>query len=126
MKSVYLTVDPKWSYDLLKGIRDELYGKDIPTFVATIYNHAADYVRLNHNFRCTLQAVLFNRALDGLWRDLELLGDLPVPFFQNTFRLLYTTHLASFTVLTSAINTIHIVTNDNGELTGFVVSLDDY
>jgi len=123
VSNVYVTVDPRWSYNFLGGLRDELRGLDLFKFTNDVYRLIADFVKISHNFRLTNNSVLFNEAMQSIWKDLELMGDIPVPYFQVSFRQLFNTHLASFNSLQGHIKEVITITSPQGDLTGFVFTL---
>lgn len=123
MSNVYVSVDPCWSYNFLGGLKDELRDLDLFKFTNDVYRLIADFVKISHNFRLTNNAVLFNEAMQSIWKDLELMGDIPVPYFQVSFRQLFNTHLASFNSLQGHIKEVVTITSPQGDLTGFVFAL---
>lgn len=120
MSTIYVSVDPAWSYNLIGGLKDELREMDLYKFTDRIYQLLADYVRITHNFRITHLAEHYNNTLRTIWEDLEVYGNIPVPYFQTSFRLLFNTHLAVFNAITLPIVGVNTITNDTGELQGFV------
>lgn len=123
MLNVYVHIDPSWSYNLIGGIKDELPMDNPGRFICTLYQFAADFVKISHNFRLTNMSELYNASVYSIWTDLERMGDIPVPYFQVQFRQLYNTHLAVFNSIDKPIRTVTNVTSPEGDLTGFVFEL---
>lgn len=121
MSRIYMSIDSSWSYNFLGGIKDELASRPNPMqFISEIYRMLADFVKNSHNFRLTNNPVLFNEVIQSIWSDLEMIGDIPVPYFQVSFRTLFNTHLASFNALGGHITFVTTIANDFGDLSGFV------
>lgn len=120
MTNVYLAIDPSWSYKFFKGLDEELNSHNAFKLTDLLYRLLSDYIKLTHNYRVTNASSLYNAALHSIWVDLEKDTDIPVPYVQVNFRQLFTAHMAMFNAIDKPIESVHMVTNDTGDLQGFV------
>lgn len=124
MSTVYFPIDPRWAHDLINGIKDDIAHLNYFHFMDNIFRALADFLKLSHNVRFVNDPTMYNKNVHAIWVDLETSMDLPVPYFQVMFRQLLNTHRAAFNVIPGTIDTVTTITTDQGDLQGFVFTLN--
>lgn len=122
-QQVYLYVDPLWSYNFVGAVEE--HGTLDNIVITTLYNHAAQYVQLRHNFitnaeRGQNNAVAFNNGMDTLRRKASFL-DIPFSCFEFYWELLYRSLRVCLIQLKATITNVQTVMNAQHEIQGMVV-----
>lgn len=125
-QQVYLYVDPLWSYNFVGAVEE--FGILENVEITTLYNHAAQYVQLRHNFitnsaRGHNSAPDYNHGLDTL-RKKAACFEVPHHTFEFFWELLYRSLRICLLQVRATIVGIQTVMNDKHEIQGVVAQVE--
>lgn len=124
-QQIYLYVDPLWSYNFIGAVEE--HGTLDNVVISTLYQHAAQYVQLRHNFimnaeRGQNDAVAYNNGLATLRSKASFL-DVPHSCFEFYWELLYRSLRVCLHQVKATIVTTQTVLNDTHDIQGMVVEV---
>lgn len=122
---VYIYVDPLWSYNFVGAVEE--FGILENVEISTLYNHAAQYIQLRHNFITNAErghnnAADYNHGLDTLRKKA---GYFEVPYvtFEFYWESLYRSLRVCLCQVRATILSIQTVLNDKHEIQGVVAQV---
>lgn len=125
-QQIYLYVDPLWSYNFVGAVEE--HGTLENVEITTLYNHAAQYVQLRHNFICNAErgcnnAADYNNGLATLRNKASFL-DVAFSTFEFYWELLYRSLRVCLFQVRGTILSIQTVLNDKHEIQGVVAQVE--
>ena len=119
--SIYINIDNAWAYNFIGGLeedrildRDQVYGT---------YRLVTDYLKLQHNFLLTSNAVVYNSGLADINEALTSY-DISPHYCMHYFRILYDALKTSLSSIGRSAIRIKPTCTDH-ELSGIIVEIDD-
>lgn len=124
-QQIYLYVDPLWSYNFIGAVEE--HGVLDNVVISTLYQHAAQYVQLRHNFimnaeRGQNDATTYNNGMATLRQKASFL-DVPYSYFEFYWELLYRSLRVCLHQVKATITDIQTVMNDKHEIQGVVTQI---
>jgi hypothetical protein len=122
---IYMYVDPLWSYNFVGAVEE--FGTLENVEITTLYNHAAQYVQLRHNFitnaeRGQNNPTDYNNGLATLRKKTGYF-DVPHGTFEFYWELLYRSMRVCLCKVRATIISIQTVMNDKHEIQGVVAQV---
>lgn len=116
----FLSIERTWSYNFIGVIKEQ---RDLDMkVISAVYTMACNYIQERHNFNRTSIASPLNNCQTEIWKcssELDLSADYNLFYCEAAYRGIK----AGLDTLNASLQSVDAITDEKGDVLGFVVSV---